>query len=108
MTAIQDLISRLEKAEGPSRELEAAIALATGWSVYVGDNWIGPHGEIAVPNYTGSLDAAIRLGAHLGAAPPYVLWPALTGGGTHATTDQIARRGVCALLRAIEAKEPQS
>jgi hypothetical protein len=55
------LIAKLEKAEGPSRELDALIALASGWTVHHGDNWIGPHGQIVVPAYTASLDAAMTL-----------------------------------------------
>lgn len=56
-----ELAERCEAATGPDRELDAAIALLHGWTVHKGDNWIGPHGQISVPEFTGSLDAALTL-----------------------------------------------
>lgn len=70
-TEMQDLIRRLEKAAGPDRELDIAIATATGWSPYVlkdqiiGDEnvWKEPNGIItaSVRRFTESVDAAITL-----------------------------------------------
>jgi hypothetical protein len=57
----EELIVALEKAERPSRKLDAEVALVVGWKVVVGDTWMGPHGEIAVPEYTTSIDAALTL-----------------------------------------------
>jgi len=54
------LADRCEREE-PSHDLDADIALANGWRVFPGDNWIGPHAQIAVPSYTTSLDAAVTL-----------------------------------------------
>ena len=59
--AITLLIEKLEGAEAGSPELDADVALQVGWTVHPGDNWIGPHAEIAVPDYTTSLDAALAL-----------------------------------------------
>lgn len=61
MNPLMNLAERAEAATGPDRELEADIALTQGWTECAGDNWIGPHGEIAVPAYTSSLDAAMQL-----------------------------------------------
>ena len=58
---ITSLIEKLEGAEAGSPELDADVALQVGWTVHPGDNWIGPHAEIAVPDYTTSLDAALAL-----------------------------------------------
>lgn len=58
---ITSLIEKLEGAEVGSRELDADVALQVGWTVHPGDNWIGPHAEIAVPDYTTSLDDALAL-----------------------------------------------
>lgn len=60
-TVLHDLVEKCEKLDGPCRELDAEIAILLGWTVYTGDNWIGPHGEIAVPSYTASIDAAMKL-----------------------------------------------
>ena len=59
--SITSLIEKLEGAETGSLELDADVALQVGWTVHPGDNWIGPHAEIAVPDYTTSLDAALAL-----------------------------------------------
>ena len=55
------LSDEVEAATGADRELDALIALALGWTVHAGDNWIGPHGEIAVPAFSASIDAALTL-----------------------------------------------
>lgn len=70
MTA--DLITRLESADGPSRELDADIARAIGWECVVRDPeaqgkyvcWRKHYrsGEwIMLPRYTASIDAALTL-----------------------------------------------
>lgn len=67
---IGELIAALEGATGPSRELEAAIALALGWERIhpcrtVGNTgaWRTPGGHLVYdfPAYTASLDAALTL-----------------------------------------------
>ena len=62
---LSSLLERLEKAEGASRELDVAVAEASGWqrreSAH-GVYWIAPHGEFdVVPPYTSSIDAALTL-----------------------------------------------
>ena len=71
--ALSALIARLEKAEGPSRELDAEIALAAGWTriedicgdgTRLGWIWTAPikHGVGALlPRFSASLDAALTL-----------------------------------------------
>jgi hypothetical protein len=78
---MSDLLSRLQ-SEGPSRELDAEIALANGWTkpdwgvksrqIY----WRAPDGSMFAdaPRYTESIDAALTLvhtgqQAHLGTCP---------------------------------------
>lgn len=73
-----DLIAALEKAEGPSRELDIEIALAIEpgevvWKQVSGSmevhpsikrarsNYIGGYAFEHVPNFTASLDAALSL-----------------------------------------------
>ena len=56
-----NLALRVEALSGPERHVDADIAEALGWHQYSGDNWIGPLGQIAVPSYTVSLDAAMTL-----------------------------------------------
>lgn len=63
-----DLLSRLSAATGPSRELDAEIALANGWRhdhamAYGGEFWQNPTGQICPqpPRYTESIDAALTL-----------------------------------------------
>ena len=65
MTDHIPLIARLESAGEGSRSLDADVALCVGWTVHPGDNWIGPFAEIAVPDYTTSLDAALALAERL-------------------------------------------
>ena len=59
------LLAKLEAATGPSRELDAKIALAVGWrerNGMFGREWISPAGRMAeLPPYTRSLDAAMTL-----------------------------------------------
>ncbi len=59
------LIQRVEKAEGPDRELDADIALATGWERgEAGAFWREPGARLwsgYYPNPTASLDAAVSL-----------------------------------------------
>ena len=75
---IEELIERLEKAQEPNRELDAAIAKASGLYVYEkrgGDKkeWLYPTNEDEwrkslyetgawrLPDYTSSIDAALTL-----------------------------------------------
>lgn len=67
--ALRDLIERVERAEGPDRELDARICIALGFSrdnVMVGvDGWCinsatNPN-PFRSPAYTGSIDAAMHL-----------------------------------------------
>lgn len=65
---IDELIDALEKAEGPSRELDAEIAGAFGWAVlssFTGGIYrAAPPGKIdcrPLPDFTSSLDAALTL-----------------------------------------------
>ena len=58
---MKDLIAKMEQAGEGSRKLDAEIAFQSGWHVDNNDNWIGPQGEIVVPHYTTSLDAALTL-----------------------------------------------
>lgn len=59
------LAERCEAATGADREIDADIALTRGWSVCADDNWIGPRGEICVPNYTASLYSRFATAASL-------------------------------------------
>jgi|SRR5882672_10296542 len=58
------LLSRLQSATGPSRELDAEIALANGWKL-INDAeslWRSPTGRYDwAPLYTESIDAALTL-----------------------------------------------
>jgi len=67
-----ELVKKLEMATGPSRELDCSIALAFGGfhlmhetgsgDLYCrGDERPGQAGDMLVPHYTGSMDAAIKL-----------------------------------------------
>lgn len=63
-----DLISRLKTATGPSRELDAEIALACGWQhdhamAYGGEFWQSPTGQICPqpPQFTKYIDVARTL-----------------------------------------------
>jgi len=63
MSALSDLISKLEAATGGSRELDRDIALVTGWSVrkVLGcDEWWHPtRGCAGLSHYTTSIDSAL-------------------------------------------------
>lgn len=71
MTDLDSLIQRLEKAEGPSRELDAAIFVGVHEGYRLGKNSLG--GSIVlfdgfswqldetVPDYSSSIDAALTL-----------------------------------------------
>lgn len=68
---MQDLIERLEKANGPDRELDGAIALSLGWTYqkmkgdkrayYRKPGVTDCYLRATVPEYTSSLDAALTL-----------------------------------------------
>ena len=69
MTDLSELRERLEKAEGPSRELDAAICEALNLVEIEQDEIIGPHPVVKLPGktyctaapLTSSLDAAVAL-----------------------------------------------
>lgn len=81
---MDELIARLEAATGPDRELDAAIALAVGYTTYPdgygdGNEWIDPQGNhlpravrmgAQPPKFTASIDAALTL------VPDGCLWGA--------------------------------
>lgn len=65
---MQDLIKRIEAAEGPDRESDAEIALAKGWVRRDNsDDWFYPpsspvlHHKSELPNFTSSIDEAMTL-----------------------------------------------
>lgn len=65
MNDLLSLAARLEAAEGPDRELDAAISMAIG-SVSRGalpckGGWVVDGKPIAAPKFTASLDAAMTL-----------------------------------------------
>ena len=56
------LLSRLQSATGPSRELDAEIALANGWRQLAHDLWRKGDNVAEEPlRYTESIDAALTL-----------------------------------------------
>ena len=58
------LISRLEAAEGPDRELDEDIGRAIGWAYQTYNSWrppTPPHFHCPLPEFTASLDAAVGL-----------------------------------------------
>lgn len=68
MTALSDLIARIEAAKEGSRELNHEIAVAIGWCFGggrpKGGLWKSPDGKMnfdTVPDFSGSLDAALTL-----------------------------------------------
>lgn len=67
MTEIKSLIERLEKAPGPSRELDKEIAESCGWERNEDDFWRHKDRYWAreafdyPPNFTSSIDAALTL-----------------------------------------------
>lgn len=70
---LSELIAALEAADGPSRQLDAQIALSHGWDVVpirekggrTWDRWYRPHAgkryPVRLPLYTASIDAALTL-----------------------------------------------
>lgn len=62
---MKDLIERLEKATGPDRGLDAAIASALGWEPHAFSTamWWPPdkNNPAHLPRYTDSFDAAMTL-----------------------------------------------
>lgn len=86
MTALDNLISQLEAATGPSRELDAEVANAAGAEAgFIGKlgwrmrfaTWMSwsDHRWCALPRYTASIDAAITL------VPEGAVWTVLTDYG---------------------------
>lgn len=65
--ALQDLLARLEAAEGPDRELDDAVALAFGWRK-TENGWRDPSSILRAqrPRFSNSLDAVIALARRLG------------------------------------------
>lgn len=65
MTALSDLIARLEAAKEGSRELDADLHPTPAWHDEDCDEWRAQYGDtggtIEVPHYTTSLDAALTL-----------------------------------------------
>ncbi len=62
MNNLADLISRLEKAKGPDRDLDGEIHVACGLAGDGAHTW-GPYlrRKMARPDYTASIDAALYL-----------------------------------------------
>lgn len=62
LTALKELLERVEKAEGPDRELDEETIAAIGGKQKRGDWWIGHSyiGRVAPP-YTSSIDACVAL-----------------------------------------------
>jgi hypothetical protein len=126
---LTDLLARIERAEGPDREIDDAIReVVLGWR-WIQDNygiayWLLPSGErsarIELAHYTARLDAAIALvEAKLpgwewqcgGSVRGFIafLWP--LGEGQYSSSRMIYMRGaspalalLSALLRALIAK----
>lgn len=64
MDNLMELAERVEALHGASRGTNEAVACAAGWKFDNGPGaWITPGGEMvfSVPNFTGSLDAAMSL-----------------------------------------------
>lgn len=66
MNPLTEIISKLEKATGPSRyldaEIAAAVGLDTGMFIWDGQrNFVGVQNNITVPHYTSSIDSALML-----------------------------------------------
>lgn len=62
--ALQSLIEKVGKLTGPGREVDAEIALATGWrqEPHVDGNWRSPQGLfVGLPFFTKFIDAALTL-----------------------------------------------
>lgn len=121
-TAREELIKRLEKAEGPSRELDGAIFLTLPTSVCHDDGRFGfrdRHGVLnfpganydpymLVPKFTSSIDAALTLFSSVSAA-----LAALQNATYYVTRNlpakdhskfQVVRRLIIAALKAMESE----
>lgn len=61
MTALSDLIARLEAAKEGSRELDRKIAFAVNWNGFQNEDQIYKENADDIPNWTQSLDAALTL-----------------------------------------------
>ena len=96
-----ELARRCEEAEGPSRELDADIALTQGWHELPGDNWCGPRGEIGVPTYTASIDAAMSL-VPSNTEHTVVFWQIGNDGEGANPADYLARILICSNLTSKE------
>jgi hypothetical protein len=62
IAALKELLERVEKAEGPGREMDEKTLVALGGKRKGGDWWIG-HSYIgrSAPAYTSSIDACVAL-----------------------------------------------
>ena len=112
-----DLISRLEQAGPPCRELDAAIAVASGQ--YVPDRYspgqffatnAPTHSSCGIPNYTASIDAALTLATgeaieRVGGAIGILRWAIDMMREAGAGIDALPRFIVIAALRAQEDRE---
>lgn len=126
MTDLSELRERLEKAEGPCRELDLAICEALNLVEVEQDDIIGPHPVVKLPGktyctaapLTSSLDAAVALverqnrlwTMESGGAPSCVYIAQVCSGGDypgwHEGASTTAALALCtALLRAMEADD---
>lgn len=76
MNPLTEIISKLEKATGPSRyldaEIAAAVGLDTGMFIWDGQrNFVGVQNNITVPHYTSSIDSALML---VPEGDPWTFW----------------------------------
>lgn len=80
-----DLIAQLEQAEGPSRELDKAIARHLGWTPNTEGRWHRTAAisdrSIDLPRFTSSLDAALTL------IPPGARWVLYSDGHAYVGPD---------------------
>lgn len=94
MDSLNELIGRLEKAEGPDRELDAEIGAAIDQTESAQDSL--PH------FYAESVDAALALAGRTGLAPRPVLLAAIAGLGDRFSL-KLLPLAVCAfILRALK------
>ena len=66
MSALKELLERVERAEGPDRDYDWDLAFLDGWKFdEISDTWTMPDGHwdqfLTPPRYTASLDAAVAL-----------------------------------------------
>ena len=128
MSKYADIIARLEKAEGPDREIDGFIALVEGWTFekMEGDRspyWRKPgvtdyFMRSDLPRYTASIDAAIALVERILPDPAILLgygqdaltkpWAriSVSCGSSHGATLPLAI--LRALFRALDAKEDRT